>query len=75
LKNAVDRIDQEKAVSFVISCMNFDGGFGCIPGAESHAGQVNKCVISSRNMAAKKIKLIKLKKMIIVIFFFDLKLK
>lgn len=20
--------------------MNFDGGFGCIPGAESHAGQV-----------------------------------
>ena len=20
--------------------MNFDGGFGCVPGSESHAGQV-----------------------------------
>ena len=23
-----------------MNCLNFDGGFGCIPGAESHAGQV-----------------------------------
>lgn len=40
-KNALDRIDKEKAVDFVTRCLNFDGGFGCIPGAESHAGQVN----------------------------------
>lgn len=30
----------EKAIEFVLSCMNFDGGFGCRPGSESHAGQV-----------------------------------
>jgi prenyltransferase beta subunit len=24
-----------------VKCMNFDGGFGCVPGAESHAGQVS----------------------------------
>lgn len=23
-----------------MKCLNFDGGFGCIPGAESHSGQV-----------------------------------
>lgn len=27
-----------------IRCRNFDGGFGCIPGAESHAGQIFTCV-------------------------------
>lgn len=31
----------DKAVEFVLSCMNFDGGFGCRPGSESHAGQVS----------------------------------
>lgn len=31
----------EKAIEFVLSCMNFDGGFGCRPGSESHAGQVS----------------------------------
>ncbi len=30
-----------KAVEYIVSCMNFDGGFGRIPGSESHAGQVN----------------------------------
>jgi len=25
-----------------MKCLNFDGGFGCIPGAESHSGQVNR---------------------------------
>ena len=29
----------EKAVNYIVSCKNLDGGFGCIPGAESHAGQ------------------------------------
>ena len=29
----------EKAVKYIVSCKNLDGGFGCTPGAESHAGQ------------------------------------
>ena len=33
-------MDVGKAVQFVLSCMNFDGGFGRVPGSESHAGQV-----------------------------------
>ncbi|XP_049963725.1 geranylgeranyl transferase type-2 subunit beta isoform X2 [Schistocerca serialis cubense] len=40
----LDAIDEEKAVEFVISCMNFDGGFGSRPGAESHAGLIYCCV-------------------------------
>jgi geranylgeranyl transferase type-2 subunit beta len=37
-------IDVNKAVKYIISCRNFDGGFGCVQGAESHAGQVFCCV-------------------------------
>lgn len=37
----MDKINVDKAVEFVLSCMNFDGGFGCRPGSESHAGQVS----------------------------------
>ena len=37
-------IDMTKAVDYIISCRNFDGGFGAVPGAESHAGQVFCCV-------------------------------
>eukprot|EP00569_Conticribra_weissflogii_P019773 CAMPEP_0171428848 /NCGR_PEP_ID=MMETSP0881-20121228/5497_1 /TAXON_ID=67004 /ORGANISM="Thalassiosira weissflogii, Strain CCMP1336" /LENGTH=459 /DNA_ID=CAMNT_0011948693 /DNA_START=12 /DNA_END=1387 /DNA_ORIENTATION=+ len=37
-------IDIKKAVSYILSCRNFDGGFGSIPGAESHAGQVFCCI-------------------------------
>jgi geranylgeranyl transferase type-2 subunit beta len=37
-------IDKTKAVEYVASCMNFDGGFGAVPGAESHAGQIFCCV-------------------------------
>ena len=37
-------IDVAKAVAYVKSCENFDGGFGCVPGGESHAGQVFTCV-------------------------------
>jgi len=37
-------IDVQKGNSFVVACMNFDGGFGCIPGAESHGGQIFCCV-------------------------------
>jgi geranylgeranyl transferase type-2 subunit beta len=37
-------IDVDNAVRYVASCRNFDGGFGCVPGAESHAGQIFCCV-------------------------------
>jgi prenyltransferase beta subunit len=39
-KGKLGAIDVTKAVEFVLSCMNFDGGFGVVPGSESHAGQV-----------------------------------
>ncbi|ODV86716.1 hypothetical protein CANARDRAFT_195837 [[Candida] arabinofermentans NRRL YB-2248] len=32
------------AVEFTLLCQNFDGGFGMIPGAESHAAQVFTCL-------------------------------
>lgn len=32
-------IDTQKAVEYLVNCMNFDGGFGSVPHAESHAGQ------------------------------------
>ena len=34
----------DKAVKFVLSCHNFDGGFGGMPNAESHAAYVFCCV-------------------------------
>jgi len=37
-------INKAKAVEFVAKCRNFDGGFGAVPGAESHAGQIFCCV-------------------------------
>ena len=37
-------IDAEAALNFVSLCQNFDGGFGAVPGAESHAGQIFCCV-------------------------------
>jgi prenyltransferase beta subunit len=40
----LEAIDVEKAVEFVISCMNFDGGFGSRPGSESHAGLIYCCL-------------------------------
>jgi hypothetical protein len=33
----------EKAVDYIISCANFDGGYGVAPGAESHSGQIFAC--------------------------------
>uniref|UniRef100_A0A3Q2D8K8 Geranylgeranyl transferase type-2 subunit beta n=1 Tax=Cyprinodon variegatus TaxID=28743 RepID=A0A3Q2D8K8_CYPVA len=43
LSGKMDTINVDKAVEFVLSCMNFDGGFGCRPGSESHAGQIYCC--------------------------------
>jgi geranylgeranyl transferase type-2 subunit beta len=37
-------IDIGKAVEYIASCQNMDGGFGSMKGAESHAGQVFCCV-------------------------------
>ncbi|KAG7580954.1 PFTB repeat [Arabidopsis suecica] len=40
----LDKINVKKAVDYIVSCKNMDGGFGCTPGAESHAGQIFCCV-------------------------------
>lgn len=34
----------DPAVSYIVKCYNFDGGFGLNPGAESHAAQVFTCI-------------------------------
>ncbi|GMM35865.1 Rab geranylgeranyltransferase [Saccharomycopsis crataegensis] len=34
----------EPAVKFILRCQNFDGGFGLVPGAESHAAQIFTCL-------------------------------
>lgn len=39
LLHQLDKINVEKAVKYIVSCKNLDGGFGCTPGGESHAGQ------------------------------------
>ncbi|KAH1236772.1 Geranylgeranyl transferase type-2 subunit beta 2 [Glycine max] len=39
--HCLDKINVEKAVKYIISCKNMDGGFGCTPGGESHAGQTD----------------------------------
>jgi len=40
----LEAIDVDKAVEFILSCMNFDGGFGSRPGSESHAGLIYCCL-------------------------------
>ncbi|KAK6944403.1 PFTB repeat [Dillenia turbinata] len=44
LLHRLDKINVEKAVKYIVSCKNVDGGFGCTPGAESHAGQIFCCI-------------------------------
>ncbi|KAL3756789.1 hypothetical protein ACHAWU_003539 [Discostella pseudostelligera] len=44
VRGDVAAIDIDMAVRYIISCRNFDGGFGSVPGAESHAGQVFCCI-------------------------------
>ena len=39
LLGALDRLDRERSVSYLVACRNFDGGFGRIAGSESHAAQ------------------------------------
>ncbi|KAF4368716.1 hypothetical protein G4B88_000973 [Cannabis sativa] len=40
LLHQLNKINVEKAVKYIVSCKNLDGGFGCTPGGESHAGQI-----------------------------------
>lgn len=35
----LDKIDTDKAIEWIQKCHNFDGGYGLVPGAESHAAQ------------------------------------
>lgn len=44
LLNLLQLVDVPKAVSYLQSCANFDGGYGVQPGAESHSGQILTCV-------------------------------
>lgn len=37
-------INVSAAVAHIKACQNFDGGFGVMPGAESHAGQIFTCL-------------------------------
>jgi geranylgeranyl transferase type-2 subunit beta len=50
LLGALDRLDRERTVSYLASCRNFDGGFGRVAGAESHAGQGMRCVINCSSL-------------------------
>ncbi|RQM07263.1 hypothetical protein DH86_00000955 [Scytalidium sp. 3C] len=44
LLNLLHLVDVNKAVDYIVSCTNFDGGYGSSPGAESHSGQIFACV-------------------------------
>ena len=37
-------VDVDKAVSHIMTCANFDGGYGAKPGAESHSGNILTCI-------------------------------
>ncbi|KAI8030119.1 Geranylgeranyl transferase type-2 subunit beta 1 [Camellia lanceoleosa] len=45
LLHSMDKINVDKAVKYFVSCKNLDGGFGCSPGAESHAAQSMLCIL------------------------------
>ncbi|XP_073123850.1 geranylgeranyl transferase type-1 subunit beta [Henckelia pumila] len=39
-------MDREKAKEYILSCQSYDGGFGLIPGSESHGG-ATYCAVAS----------------------------
>ncbi|KAJ0657773.1 putative protein geranylgeranyltransferase type I [Helianthus annuus] len=43
-------VDKEKAKNYILSCQSYDGGFGLIPGQESHGGATYCAVASLRLM-------------------------
>lgn len=44
LLNRLTSLDSSLTISYLKSCRNFDGGFGAIPGSESHGGNIFCCV-------------------------------
>ncbi|PHH91278.1 hypothetical protein CDD83_1088 [Cordyceps sp. RAO-2017] len=44
LLGLLSMVDVDKAVAYIASCANFDGGYGVRPGAESHSGQIFTCL-------------------------------
>ncbi|KAI3648844.1 hypothetical protein MP228_006698 [Amoeboaphelidium protococcarum] len=46
LLQSLDKVDLDGAHSYIMSCCNYDGGFGTVPGSESHAGQIWCCLAS-----------------------------
>ncbi|PGH27890.1 hypothetical protein AJ80_00440 [Polytolypa hystricis UAMH7299] len=44
LLDLLSLVNVPKAVDYVVSCANLDGGYGVRPGAETHAGQIFTCV-------------------------------
>ncbi|KAK9283753.1 hypothetical protein L1049_012003 [Liquidambar formosana] len=43
-------MDREKAKEYIVNCQSYDGGFGLIPGSESHGGATYCAVASLRLM-------------------------
>ena len=39
LLGRLNELNQPKILEYITQCQNFDGGFGSVPGAESHSGQ------------------------------------
>ncbi|CAG8950458.1 hypothetical protein HYFRA_00006954 [Hymenoscyphus fraxineus] len=44
LLKMLDLVDVNRSVEYIVSCANFDGGYGSSPGAESHSGQIFTCL-------------------------------
>ena len=42
--NILSEEQKSTQVEYIKKCMNFDGGFGTVPGAESHSGQIFCCI-------------------------------
>ena len=46
LLGQLDKLDVDKTVGYIRKCRNFDGGFGAVAGAESHAAQGGPSLVS-----------------------------
>lgn len=38
-------MDKLKAKEYILNCQSYDGGFGMVPGSESHASQVEELFV------------------------------
>jgi geranylgeranyl transferase type-2 subunit beta len=52
IQKQLDAVNTKKAAEFVLSCQNFDGGFGSKPGSESHAGLIY-CAVGALSILSK----------------------